>query len=129
MTTTLSTTKKLPDAILLPSGKIKRERLIPFFDPTNRSGFLGLKTGKRHRHGIMVYLGVPITAEDILNRYLEFHDLPKSRRDCIAVLDAYVRALQSFKIGNVLSIDYSEGGEFALTKVMDTPPAKVIPLP
>jgi hypothetical protein len=125
----MNETKKFPNAISLPGGEIEDERLLPFFSPVERAGFFGLSNGKTYQYGALVYLGAAITAEDVLAKYEEHHSLPLNRSECISKLDKYIADLQSFKIGNVISIQYSEGGKISLSKVMDTPPAEKINLP
>ncbi len=75
----MNTTKKLPVPIQLPSGKIKREFLIPFLRGENSSGFMGIKTGKRYSHGTLVYTGVSVSAEQILDRFLEKNQILTDR--------------------------------------------------
>jgi len=125
----MNETKKFPNAIRLPSGKVESERLLPFLKPTRQSGFLGLKNGKTYRQGMLVHLGISITAEDIYSKFVEFHPLPIAKEEFLIMLDKYIEALQSFKIGNVISIQYSEGGEFSISKVMEMPPFEKLPLP
>ncbi len=125
----MNTTKKLPVAIRLPSGRTGRNFLVPRFSPEPVTGFVDINTGKVHAHRMLVYLGVPISAQDILDRFSESLPLPAGKLECLELLDQYVKALQSFKLGNIISIEYSKAGEFLIKKVQDMPPVKPLSLP
>jgi hypothetical protein len=121
----MTPTKKLP-----VTGKGRGNFLIPQLLSAKKSGFINIKTGKRTEFGFMSYIDVPVTAEDILTRFCERNELPTRREVALRLLESYVAALQEFKIGNVLSIDYPEEGAFRLLKTADTPSLlRKLPLP
>ncbi len=116
----MTATKKLPVPAKPKSGKGRF--LIPDLLATGGSGFIDIKTGKRVETGHLCYLGVPVTAEDILTRFCEQHALAVDPQAALDRLDLYIAALQDYKIGNVLSITYAGDGSFRLTKEADQPP-------
>ncbi len=122
-------TKKLPVPIELRSGRVKREFLIPFMWGENSSGFMGIETAKRYPHGTLVYVGVPVSAEEVIDRLLEKNRLLRDRSECVPIIEQFLGELQKYKIGNVLSISYSKAGEFSIKKEMETPPVAALKWP
>jgi hypothetical protein len=118
----MTKTSIIPNAIQLPAGKIKSERLIPWFAPRKQSGFFGVKSGKIHPHGLLVELEKSLSAEDLLKMVQEHHKVSLSKKEAVALLEKYITALQTFKAGNVLFIRYSKTGEFSIDKVAESPP-------
>ena len=118
----MTKTSILPNAIQLPAGKIKSERLIPNFSPPKPTGFLGIKSGKAFPHGLLVELEKPLSAEDLLKAFQEKNKLKGDKKLALATLNNYITALQAFKPGNVLFIHYSKTGEFTMSVVADSPP-------
>ena len=118
----MTKTSILPNAIQLPAGKIKSERLIPNLSPTKPTGFLGIKSGKAFPHGLLVELEKPLSAEDLLKAFQEKNKLKGDKKLALATLNNYITALQAFKPGNVLFIHYSKTGEFTMSVVADSPP-------
>jgi hypothetical protein len=106
-------TKRFTDAIDLDSGKkLGSEFVIPRFTPKQGEGFIGLETGKSYANAAICYIGMAITADDVLERYLEHNNLSVTTDTATNVLDRYILALQGFELGNVLSIEYTEDNSF-----------------
>ncbi len=85
---------------------------------------MGIKTAKRFPKGMLVYVESSVSAEEILDRFLEQNAVSAERQHCLEILEGYLKELQTFKIGNVLSIRYSTAGEFSLYKILDAPPTQ-----
>ena len=118
----MPTTKRLPVAVQLSSGKTRRnDFLVPWLSSAGEPRFLGLRSGKPTRHGLLVYTGVPVTTEDLLERAATGRAAVVDSAG--GHLDWYVEALQSFRIGNVLELCRSPDGGLYLSKVADRPPS------
>ena len=118
----MTKTSLLPNAIQLPAGKIKSERLIPYLSPNKPTGFIGIKSGKTHPHGLLIELEKPMSADDLLKAYQEKHKLAGDKKHALAILEKYIKDLKAFKPGNVLFIHYSKTGEFTMNVIADSPP-------
>lgn len=120
-------TKKFPSS-LRKDGKATRrsEFVIPFLDTPTGDAFIGLKTGLIHDKACLSYIGTEIGVQDVLEK------LSQSPADAGAAAEKiaeFLRQLQAFKIGNVLSIHYEGDGTFTLRKEADRPPGNKVPLP
>lgn len=118
----MTKTSILPNAIQMPAGKIKSERLVPWFEPKKQTGFFGVKSGKIHPHGLLVELDKPLSAEDLLKMIQEHHKVALGKKEALALLEKYLVALQAYKAGNVIFIHYSKTGDFSIDKVAESPP-------
>lgn len=118
----MTKTSLLPNAIQMPAGKIKSEPVIPYLTDAKPTGFIGIKSGKAHSHGVLVELAKPLSADDLFKTYQEKNKFAGDKKHAQAVLTKYVAALQTFKPGNVLVIHYSKSGEFTIDKVAESPP-------
>lgn len=108
----MNTTKKMPSS-LGKNGKLTRrsEFVIPMPEPGDDSTFLGIKTGKTYKLAAISYIGKTITADDILEKLSNYEG---DRGRLLVRLDRFVAALQEFKIGSVISISYTDEGDFTL---------------
>jgi hypothetical protein len=107
----MSSTRKMPVRI----NEKKRttfagEHLIPWLTDSPNSGFVSAKTGKSYSCGAVVYLGRDVTPEMMLERYCQVAPPPTDREAALRRLSVYCEALQSTKIGNVLSVSFSPEG-------------------
>lgn len=118
----MTKTSLIPNAIQMPAGKIKSERVIPYLSPSKPTGFIGVKSGKTHPHGVLIELEKPVSAEDLLKTYLEKNKLTGDKKHAQAVLEKYIKDLQAFKPGNVLFIHYSKTGEFTMNVIAESAP-------
>ncbi len=51
--------------------------------------------------GMVAYLGLALSAEDLLTRLTERNELYSSRDAALAILERYLEELQRFKVGNL----------------------------
>lgn len=100
--------KKLLIEIKMPSGKVGKDFLIPNFRKSNND-FINIRTGRAVSRGVIVYIGVEITSEEILIKYLKNNSLEYEKEKCLNILNDYLSKVNQFKIGNVLSIGYDSG--------------------
>ena len=98
-------TKKLLVEIKLPSWKAGKQFLLPNFNKASDS-FLNIKNSKNVSFGMVVYIGVEVSSEEILNRYLDNNSLEYENESYITIIDDYLNQINNFKIGNVLSVKY-----------------------
>ena len=83
------------------------EFLLPFLSGTGDSGFVGIRSGRRHEFGALSFVGIDVTPEMLLERFCERQPSPADRNKALQRLSAYVDSLHAFKIGNVLAVSYT----------------------
>jgi hypothetical protein len=99
-------------------ASLRGEHLVPCLEIPRKNVLVGVKNGKKYKDGYLVYLGKDLTTEDILNELgLGEGEVSQAR----PVIDSFLAALQSFKIGNVISLSFSETDECVLTKQAERP--------
>jgi hypothetical protein len=104
----MSSTRKMPVRINEKKhSTFAGEHLIPALTDSPDAGFVSAKTGKTYSRGAVIYLGRALTPEMMLERYCRVAPPPSDRETALRRLPAYCDALQSTKIGNVLSVSYS----------------------
>jgi hypothetical protein len=89
-------------------------------------GFRGLKNGQAYEFGRMVYIGKPITENDLFAKLVDSGAVISSVDDTLCLLRSYVEGLQSLKIGNVARIRSAKHGnhcEVEFELVANTPSA------
>ena len=105
------TTPKIPRNTTKKGGKTTRgESLLPHLSGPAESGFVGIKTGRIYERGYVVYAGIDLTPEMLLNDFCENNPPPNDRAVALQRITAFVQALQPCKIGNFLSISYTPDG-------------------
>lgn len=78
-----------------------------FLIPWNRDGqqvFLGLKSGKESAMGMMVFVGRPITENDLFAKLVDSATVIANVDATLDLLRSYLDGLQALKIGNVARI-------------------------
>ena len=113
-------TRKMPYS-LRKDGRaaLRGEHLVPCLEIPRENVLVGVRSGKKYKDGYLVYLGKDLTTEDILSEL----GLGEGQGESQArpVIDSFLAALQSFKIGNVISLSFSETGNCVLTKQAERP--------
>lgn len=107
----MASTRKLPVRI----NEKKRttfagEHLIPNLSASPAAEFVSVKSGKPYLRGSVVFIGRDVTPEMMLERYCQVAPPLADRTAALRRLAAYCDALQSVKIGNVLSVTFSTDG-------------------
>lgn len=93
--------------------------LIPALDGTR--AFIDVRNGKAHETGYVVYVGVAITADDVLKKVeVSVADVAQAR----LLIDSFIVELQRFKIGNVVAVEQSEGRLVRLRLIANAPKAE-----
>ena len=109
-------TKKFPVSI-----EGKGEFIIPVLSNPPESGFIGLKTGRSYKSGAISYIGKAIAVEDVLAR---LKTTPENKNHAIRILNSFLTQLQSFKVGNVVSVRYDSEGMPLLIMQSKRPPTE-----
>jgi hypothetical protein len=131
MTTSAITTKK----ILVAYDPARPEAASSdFMAPINDSAGLllyGLRSRAKREQGLMVYIGKSITVNDVFAKLVDSGRKIENVAQTLAALEAYLRMLQDFKIGNILTVEAcaEEDCGFRLKKIAETPPVKRVNLP
>jgi hypothetical protein len=104
-------TRILPHSMTKGGKNTSRgEHLLPQLSEITKPGFVGVKTGKIYELGAVSYLGKDLTPSMMMEGYCKNNPAPKDRKCALKRLIAYTEALKNCKIGNVISITYSEHG-------------------
>lgn len=104
----MTQTEKFP-VFFDPSRKddASRDFLIPF-----RNGkkivFHGLESGHERELGLIAYIGKSIIANDVFARLVDSGSKINDVDDAFWLIERYVERLQSFKVGNIIRLNYSE---------------------
>ncbi len=115
----MMTTKKLLQS-MTKDGKasLRGEFLVPCVLSPRRNCFIGVKTGKTYDRGYLVYLVKEISAEDIMTKM----DIPRdAETDARAIIQSFIDELSAYKIGNVVSVSFSESNRCILKKEAESP--------
>ena len=86
------------------------EHLVPDLSDLPAAGFVSVKSGKSYVRGSVVYIGRDVTPAMMLEHYCQVAPPPADNTAALRRLAAYCDALQSVKIGNVLSVSFSADG-------------------
>ncbi|NTW60247.1 MAG: hypothetical protein HGA43_13910 [Nitrospirae bacterium] len=105
---------------LTKSGRasLRGEHLVPCLETTRQNCFVGVESGKKYEKGYIVYLGKDIDTEEIEEKLRIRDDWHAEARP---VIESFLTALQSFKIGNVISVSFVEKDKCVLTKEAEQP--------
>ncbi|MBF0234384.1 MAG: hypothetical protein HQK65_15295 [Desulfamplus sp.] len=123
-------TKKMPVSISYGSFKAKlNEFLIPFTGE-KQDGFRGLQSGLSSQYGSISFIGKEITANDVFAKLVDSGQKIDNVEAVITAITDFLGQLQQFKVGNIISIYYSDDGNgFKLEKEANRPPQKKRRLP
>lgn len=104
--------------------------VVPISDSTGLF-FLGLKNTKRYEQGQMVYVGKTITVNNVFAKLVDSGRTIESVEYTMKALEAYLRMLQDYRIGNILRIEPTAEHEcgFRLVKIADHEPFEKKQLP
>jgi hypothetical protein len=111
------TTKKFVGALSAKGhARARAPFLIPALDRT--LAFIDIRNGQAHETGYVVYVGVAITADDVLKKVeVNVVDIAQAR----LMINSFIFELQRFKIGNVVAVKQSEGSLVRLRLIADAP--------
>ena len=93
---------------------------MPDLGKVQSSNFLRLPGLKPFRYGMIAFLGEPVHADEVLQRWEESGPLPMSREAALQAINMYFEQLMNFKVGNIVAITHGPG-RFLLAKVAETP--------
>lgn len=125
------TTKKLLGSISYGKYRTREgEFLIPSLTAPVCC-FKGIKSGERFTYGAVCYLGIEITANDVLEKMVDSGRKIENADQILKALEVYLQMLQEYKIGNILTIEPCDDAPcgYRLCKVADRPPTKPLKLP
>jgi len=108
-------TKKMPVSTSLGEYKTRaKEFLIP--NPCNDGSLIGIKSGKRHLFGVISYIGVEISTQDIINKVkankIDILDVP----GYIQILDKYIDEIYKYRISNIIECRLDGNDKITLIK-------------
>jgi len=116
-------TKKFPVSISFRDFKAKSEEFLIPHTGKGRNGFRGLNSGRVAPYGLITFVGKEISANDVFARLVDSGQVIDDVDGILATIDRYLKECQQFKIGNIISIVYSDNGsDFQLFKKADRPP-------
>ena len=110
-------TKKFINALAKDGSAAARSRfLVPARDGSAR--FEEIDTGKFQDLGYLVYTGKEISTDDVVKKWTVANQ--DSNRFCL-LIDSYLAEIASFKVGNVVAIEYNSNDRVMLRLVSQTP--------
>ena len=114
----MNTTKKMPCG-LSKSGKLTShsEFVVPQITGDSPEGFCGIDSGKNYHEAAITYIGRDISVEDIISKIPMTHQTENMR----SRIELFIGALNGFKIGNVIGIDYHSSSSFSLKLLRVSP--------
>ena len=107
-------------------GIVGRSFVVPDIVNTEPEGFIGVERPLRANLATVAYTGNPVTADAVLQLFWRSPDR-QPRPNADELVAEYLDQLSTFKVGNVLSISYTEGGRFQLKKEANAPPPEPRP--
>lgn len=116
----MNMTRKLPHT-MTKDGRACRggEHLVPCLEMPRQNVFVGVKTGKKHDTGHLVYLGPrDVRTDEILKKIGMTDRATETDREA---LESFLQGLQAFKIGNVVSISFPTPDACVLKKEAEHP--------
>ena len=123
-------TRKFPVGTTdLEEPSLKAEFVIPDCTGSTGSGFVGIRSGKRWPYGCVSLIGRSVVASDVVDRASDRVRVSLQNDEAIEIIDRFISELGSLKIGNVISIDYGQSGEFVLSLCRARPTQKKRKLP
>ena len=118
----MTTTKKFPVSISFSSFKATTDEfVVPAIPSIDSNDFIGIRSGKRFPYGAVSYIGKAISAGDVLEKMESAGMNVGDKTVAIDTLERFLVQLQDFKVGNILTIQYSGEGDFTLVKVAERP--------
>ncbi len=113
-------TRKLPFSLTKDGrASLRGEHLVPSLEIPRQNVFVGVKTGKKYEKGYLVHVGEDVGPDDIAEKLgLKPEQISVAR----PTLESFIGALQGLKIGNVISISFTEDDKCVLTKEAERPP-------
>jgi len=123
-------TKKFPISITYANFKAKSDEfLIPFIEK-GKKGFRGLKSGQTVEYGLIAYIGKEINEKDVFAKLVDSGQRINDVDATLKMISRYIENVQMFKIGNIISIKYSDDGlDFQLIIEANSPPKSKGKLP
>jgi hypothetical protein len=112
--------RRLPVPFDRASRRPGQGHLVPDLGKAESSHFLRLPGLKPFRYGMIAFLGEPVHANEVIERWEASAPLPVSREAAFEAITTYFQQLMEFKVGNLVEITHGPGG-FILTKIADTP--------
>jgi len=116
-------TKKIPCSMRKDGSARLRgaEHLIPCLDGKTPA-FVGIKTGKEYDRGYICYVGVDVSADDLLSK-LKLEEF--KGKEARPILEEYLRQLKQLKIGNVVTVSWAQPSmKLELQKLAERPVLK-----
>jgi hypothetical protein len=115
-------TKKLLVASDADTGETSNDFLVVLLESEQEPKLFGLKSRKSFSSGVVAYIGMEITENDLFARLVDAGRYIADVDHTLGVLETYIQKLQEFRIGNVLTITGDALSGFRLVKLADTPP-------
>ena len=110
-------TKKFPSTMTAEGYASSRSNfVVPSLDGELR--FFDIRSGKSHESAYLVYIGQPITTVDVLQK---LSVEPSKLEQLHLLVDSLIEELARFKVGNVVTVESSEGGRVRLRLVANAP--------
>ena len=117
-------TKKMPVSITFKDFKAKSEEFVIPFTGKEKKGFRGLNSGNATKYGMITFIERKISANDVFAKLVDSGQRIDDVDATLSIISQYLEELQQFKVGNVISVDYTDDFAFRLTKEANKPQKK-----
>lgn len=117
-------TKKMPVSITFKDFNTKLEEFVIPFAGKEKKGFRGLNSGNASKYGMITFIGKKISANDIFAKLVDSGQKIDDVDATLSIISQYLEELQQFKVGNVISVSYTDDLAFKLAKEANKPTKK-----
>lgn len=115
-------TKKMPTSVTFGNFKSKSNEFLIPFTGKDRKGFKGIVSGEPSQYGAIKFIGTQITSNDVFAKLVDNGHKIDNVDEILTALADFLDQLQQFKVGNIISISYSDNdNSFKLNKIADRP--------
>lgn len=122
----MASTKKLLVAFDPAKPEARSNDFLIPWEQNGEQEFLGLKSGKQHALGMMIFLGRSVTENDLFAKLVDSGTFVPDVDATLALLRSYIDQIKTMKIGNIVRLATSDAdskSDVELELVANTPSA------
>ncbi|PID72334.1 MAG: hypothetical protein CSB34_02585 [Desulfobulbus propionicus] len=117
-------TKKMQVSLTFKDFKAKSEEFVIPFTGNEKKGFRGLNSGNASKYGMITFVGREISTNDVFAKLVDSGQKIDDVDATLSIISQYLEELQQFKVGNVISVSYTDNLAFKLIKEANKPTKK-----
>lgn len=124
-----SVTKRVLVPVTWPAGRVGRGHLLPDLRQHEPRTFVRVPGGRPASHGMVAFVGEPVSAGDMLARWEATLGPLGDRQRAVDELEAYVVWVARQPLGAIFAASYERGDVMVVQKVADHLPTHRVPVP